>query len=91
MRLTTKLRKAAQYYLDLQERVVQPDGAFDNAGRWYPEHSCRCCEGIRSPSRQWPYSLLSHCRTIGHIASERGYGPKVLRQAVTRVRLENAL
>ena len=45
-----------------------PDGHFDRGGRWYPseEERCACCEGIRSPSRAFPYSLLKHCSRKKH-------------------------
>jgi hypothetical protein len=62
---------AAVVYVARQHRAVHPLGEFDSAGRWYPyarwEHRS-CCEGIRCPSRRWPYSLMLHCRTAKHVA-----------------------
>lgn len=58
-------------YQKRQTRLVDPDGKFDNGGRWYPSESekCECCGYVRSPSRAWPYSYLLHCRTRKHVAN----------------------
>lgn len=50
-------------------RAEHPEGSFDNSGRWYPsnEEECRCCRHVRSPSRNWPYSLIKHCRSRAHL------------------------
>ena len=61
---------AAQEYLNRQARKTHPEGKKDRAGRWYPseqEHQA-CCSAIRSPSRSWPWSLMTHCRTAAHVA-----------------------
>lgn len=53
------------------EPDVQPKGALDSTGRWYPHPETEkrpCCASIRSPSPGNPYSLLKHCRTLHHIA-----------------------
>lgn len=44
-------------------------GHFDKQGRWYPDDNeyTPCCHVIRSPSVAYPYSLLSHCRSLAHI------------------------
>lgn len=46
-----------------------PPGSRDKAGRWYPseKEKCSCCEKIRDPSREWPWSLYKHCMTKRHI------------------------
>lgn len=56
-------------YESRKTRNSHPDGTFDNGGRWYPSESehCPCCESIRGPSRNWPYSLMVHCRSKKHI------------------------
>lgn len=56
-------------YRERKERKDHPDGSFDNGGRWYPDEDerCHCCSGIRSPSRAFPYSLMSHCRSKKHV------------------------
>ena len=85
MRMTAKLRAAAQHALDLADRSTHPAGHFDDAGRWYPDTELPCCQAIRSPSRQWPHSLLVHCRTVKHIAAESNYSPADLRSAMRRI------
>lgn len=41
---------------------------WDSAGRGYPApgEEASCCSEIRAPSRSFPYSLVSHLRTIRH-------------------------
>lgn len=66
-----RIIKAAIELNARQTRDSHPPGTFDNGGRWYPtdaEH-CECCAGIRRPSRDYPYSLLVHCRTAEHVAN----------------------
>jgi hypothetical protein len=38
MRLTSKLRHAAEEALGRRDRTRHPDGAWDRGGRWYPAH-----------------------------------------------------
>lgn len=67
-----KLQVAVAEYLSRKNRVTHPIGKFDAARRWYPasgEH-CACCDGLRAPSRAFPYSLMAHCRTAAHIAEK---------------------
>jgi hypothetical protein len=89
VRLTKKLRAAAQKYIDLQDRRVHPGGKFDHAQRWKPDRELACCALIRSPSRAYPYSLMTHCRSLTHVAAETGYTVTTLRQAVARLRSED--
>lgn len=83
-----RLREAALEYIRRQEREAHPLGEFDHAGRWYPVEEERrpCCGRVRSPSRAYPYSLLLHCRTIGHVAALYGVGEEELRRAVRKMR-----
>jgi hypothetical protein len=63
--------RAAYEYVRRQGRSAHPDGQFDSGGRWYPSE-CEerpCCSGIRRPSRAWPYTLMSHCRSMAHVAA----------------------
>ena len=85
IRLTKNLRTAATRYLDLKSRKTHPLGVFDKAGRWGPNKQLECCKGIRTPSRKWPYSLMTHCRTLAHVAQDTGYDLSTLRAAVRRV------
>jgi len=75
---------AAYEYVRRQERRVHPAGKFDRGGRWYPGEAEEqpCCKSIRNPSRAWPYTLMTHCRSLPHIAALYGVDPKEVRRAV---------
>ena len=62
---------AAHEYIARKNRARNPAGEFDKAGRWYPAaHERReCCSSIRAPSLAWPYSKLTHCRSVEHVAA----------------------
>lgn len=92
MRLTKKLRTAAAHYMRLSTRLAHPAGEFDSAGRWYPTPAEEgdCCAQIRRPSRAYPYALLTHCRSIQHVAAAHGYTPQQLRWAIKRLKTEEA-
>ena len=66
------LEKARKEYRDLQDRVTHPNGSFDKQGRWYPDEKFDCCANIRYPSKRYPYSFLTHCRTAEHIGYKYG-------------------
>jgi len=68
---TQRLHEAAREYADRQGRRSHPDGKPDKGGRWHPTpaEAQPCCRGIRSPSRAWPWSYMTHCRTMTHIAN----------------------
>lgn len=78
---------AAEEYIARKTRKSHPDGDFDNGMRWYPskDERCECCDYIREPSRTWPYSLLLHCRTIGHVAELFGVDEKAVRRAAREI------
>ena len=63
-------QEAVQEYLGRRDRTRHPEGRIDKASRWFPSDSeyQGCCQGIRTPSRSWPWSLMVHCRTITPIA-----------------------
>lgn len=47
-----------------RDRLENPEGFFDNGGRWYPSgDDVGCCGCNREPSRAWPYTWLQECRT----------------------------
>ena len=53
-----------------RDRNVNPEGSFDDAGRWYPsdrEDADGSGSSTRTPSRAWPYSYLLRCRTRAHV------------------------
>ena len=76
--------QAAYEYVRRQERRAHPDGIFDGVGRWYPSEAegQPCCDRIRRPSGRWPYSLMTHCRSVAHVANLYGVDPKELRRAI---------
>lgn len=61
---------AARVFTARRDRDEHPDGSTDKGGRWYPSASEKqaCCRGIRQPSRDYPWTLMHHCRTADHIA-----------------------
>jgi hypothetical protein len=65
------LEKAGREYLSRKNRDSHPAGSFDNAKRWEPDSTewCSCCASIRSPSRAFPFSLMTHCRSLQHVAN----------------------
>ena len=84
MKYPETVLQAAYEYVRRQGRSAHPDGHFDSGGRWYPSE-CEeqpCCSGIRRPSRAWPYSLMTHCRTLPHVANLYGVDPEEVLRAV---------
>lgn len=64
-----EMERAARYlYGKRDSRKTNPKGHFDKGGRWYPSSEERqpCCDNIRGPSRNHPYSYMVHCRTLKH-------------------------
>jgi hypothetical protein len=88
MSTQVKINKAVKTYLDRQVRKEHPGGEFDSKGRWYPDEEERqeCCDSIRRPSRCWPYSLLSHCRSAEHVANGYEIPVKELRRAIRQAK-----
>jgi len=69
--ITKKTIEAADVFINRKTRKKHPDGSFENTNRrWHPSEteSCECCNSIREPSRRFPFSLMTHCRSVGHIA-----------------------
>ena len=89
-RLTAKLKEAALETLRRRDRLSHPEGRPDNGGRWHPSDNewSDCCDAIRSPTRTWPWSLMTHCRTANHVANKTGYDIKTLRWAIRRLQKE---
>ena len=79
----TRLQEAAREYADRQGRRSHPDGKTDKGGRWHPSaaEAKDCCRGIRIPSRAWPWSYMTHCRTMTHIANLYDVAETDLRRA----------
>lgn len=78
------LAAAVTVYLDRQARRVHLSGTFDNAGRWHPDEDewQSCCRAIRSPSRAYPYALMTHCRSVAHVAALYDVDTPALRRAL---------
>jgi hypothetical protein len=83
--MSDKIQKAAQHYVDLKHRRRHPVGKFDQGGRWYPAQEHTCCAGIRGPSRTYPFSLLTHCRSAAHVAAEHGVEKAALMKAAKAI------
>lgn len=88
----TNVLKAAATFVQRKNRSENPEGKFDNAGRWYP--AGRDAEvfdaAVRSPSRAWPYSYLVHARTAAHVARLYDADPKQVRKAAKLIEAEEA-
>lgn len=54
-----------EIYQELKERMIHPTGTFDKGGRWYAENSDLI--NVRSPSRSYPYSEMTACRTKKYV------------------------
>jgi len=75
---TTTLTSDIQtVYIARRDRLTNPAGKFDNAGRWYPTaaEDCGVSATLRSPSRAYPYSYMVGCRTRKHVAALAAQSP----------------
>jgi len=74
--------KAVEEYLNRKSRKAHPNGNFDNARRWYPDdkEACEECGTVRQPSRSYPFSIMTHCRSIVHIAKKYQVDASILRK-----------
>ena len=52
------------YYL-LKNRIINPSGYFDKAGRFWLENGDLI--NVREPSRSWPYSQMMAGRTLKYV------------------------
>ena len=66
------LHAAAIQFEKLKDRAVHPEGRPDPAGRFYLTDGSACCDCIRAPSRNHPFSQLLHGRTAVHVAYQYG-------------------
>lgn len=83
------LTHAAKVFLSRRNRTLKPDGHYDNS-KWFPSDSERqvCCAPIREPSRNFPFSLLTHCSTITHVSRLFGVDTVALRKRVREIEQE---
>jgi|688.fasta_scaffold738627_2 hypothetical protein len=74
---------AAREWLNRTTRISRPEGQWDGGGRFYPAPNewRDCCDGIRTPSRAYPYSLWAHVHSATHVAALYGETPAVVRRA----------
>lgn len=54
-----------EVYQLLKNRVINPAGTFDNAGRFWLDN--RDLINVREPSRAWPYSQMMAGRTLKYV------------------------
>jgi hypothetical protein len=75
------LEAAYRTWRERQDRTAHPAGRKDRSGRWYPadDEYRPCCAQVRSPSRAYPWSLMTHCRSIPHVAALCGVPAAALR------------
>jgi hypothetical protein len=84
---------AAREFLALKSRQAHPAGTFDKAGRFYPsaDEMQPCCNAIRTPSRAYPYSYMTHCRTAEHVAHRYGVAVQDVRRAARQMEQRTVL
>jgi Uncharacterised protein family (UPF0158) len=80
--------EAGREFVCRELRLHHPDGTFDDGGRFYPsEKEVRdCCANIRAPSRAFPFSLMTHCRTVKHVAKLYDVSQKELKAGAEKVK-----
>ena len=73
-------------YIARRDRRIHPVGTFDNAGRWYPSDAedCGVSNSHRSPSRSYPYSYMTACRSRRHVAALAAQSPALFAAELVR-------
>ncbi|MBP1804682.1 hypothetical protein [Rubellimicrobium aerolatum] len=59
-------------YASRKTRRTHPPGRFDKARRFYSSEPFHI--PVREPSREYPFSQMTHARTAGHVAHQFGAG-----------------
>ena len=79
-----KVLATVREYINLRDRVTNPEGTFDKQGRFYlaGRSEYACCQAVRSPSRRFPYSEMKHGRTLKHVATKNGVDIKACRKVL---------
>lgn len=80
--------KTAQKVIDLKDRTIHPDGKFDHQKRWHPDVETESSSEIREPSRAFPFTKMSHCRTAKYQAQLVGLDHKRIAKVVRKLRKE---
>lgn len=90
--MNTLALQAARCFLRRQDRTEHPEGKLDGP-RWNPIGNERqaCCSHVREPSRAWPWSLMTHCRTLKHICIRYGVDEKEVRKVLKTVKVVEKL
>lgn len=85
-----KVVRATRECLDRRDRKKHPDGYFDSKKRWYPMpwENQECCPSVRNPSATYPFSLMTHCRTVEHVAKLFKVDPKDIRHKIRDMKRE---
>ena len=74
-----------EVYKMLKSREIHPTGNFDKGGRWY-SREIEFIEGIREPSRAWPYSQMTACRTKKYVKFiSKKYNCKSLKDLLSHI------
>lgn len=60
--------EAGLEFLKCKNRISNPPGSFDNAGRFYASETSVATSSCREPSRAWPMSQMKAARTAAHCA-----------------------
>ena len=57
-------------YILINKFGFKVDGSWTD-NRWYPDedNTCPHCASIRRPSRNYPFSLINHCKTLKHMCA----------------------
>lgn len=73
---------AAEEYVARLEKRSRPRGKLNEKGGWEPHawEACDCCIGIGDYS-SFPYTVLQHCKSAGHVACLYRVDEKQLRKA----------
>lgn len=61
----TQKEMISTVYAELKSRQLHPSGKFDNAGRFWAANDDLI--DVRSPSRAYPYSQMTACRTKKYV------------------------
>lgn len=72
-------------YIALKERKIHPEGSFDRQGRWYPTAAENVnLDHIREPSRRYPFSYMTACRTLRHVKALAEQSPELFAKHLAR-------
>ena len=73
-------------YLLRKDRIAHPSGKTDKGNRWYPNEDelSSCCKQVRPPSRSFPWSFMTHCRSLKHLCNLHNTPEKEVRFLLTK-------